>query len=68
MFIKKYLYSRRNKIAIVSQLLMPLLFTLMALIASETIPKPKDSPPLVLSTEMFDKNTVPYATQEAPAK
>lgn len=67
MFKKRYLHSRRNKIAIVSQLLMPLIFTLFALIAAETIPKPVDSPPRVLSTAMFGRNDVPYATEHDPS-
>jgi hypothetical protein len=54
--------------AIVSQLLMPLIFTLFALIAAETIPKPEDSPPRVLSTAMFDNNRAPYATDENPTR
>jgi ATP-binding cassette subfamily A (ABC1) protein 3 len=67
MFKKRYLHSRRNKMAIVSQLLMPLIFTLFALIAAEVIPKPEDSPPRVLTTAMFDSNTAPYATED-PAR
>ncbi len=68
MFKKRYLHSRRHKMAIVSQLLMPLIFTLFALIAAETIPKPEDSPPRVLSTAMFDNNRAPYATNENPTR
>ena len=68
MFKKRYLHSRRHKIAIVSQLLMPLVFTLFALIAAETIPKPGDSPPRVLTTSMFDDNTAPYATNANPSR
>ncbi|XP_028395322.1 ATP-binding cassette sub-family A member 3-like [Dendronephthya gigantea] len=56
MFKKRYLHSRRHKIAIISQLLMPLVFTLFALIAAETIPKPEDS------TAMFDSNYAPFGT------
>lgn len=61
MFMKRFLHSIRHKIAIISQLLMPLIFTLFALIASETIPKPQNSPPRELSTSMFGSNDVPYA-------
>lgn len=68
MFTKRYLHSRRHKIAIVSQLLMPLVFTLFALIAAETIPKPEDSPPLVLTTAMFDSNYAPYGTDQHPSR
>ena len=63
MFKKRYLHSRRYKMAIISQLLMPLIFTLFALIAAEVIPKPEDSPPRVLTTAMFDNNKAPYATE-----
>jgi hypothetical protein len=68
MFKKRYLYSRRHKIAIISQLLMPLIFTLFALISAEVIPKPEDSPPRVLTTAMFDSNKAPYATGPNPAR
>ena len=63
MFKKRFLHSKRHKISIVSQLLMPLIFTLFALVAADTIPKPKDSPPRELSTTMFGSNYAPYATE-----
>lgn len=60
MFVKRLLHSKRHKLAIISQLLLPLVYTLFALISAKTIPQPTDSPPLALSTHNFLNNYVPY--------
>ena len=60
MFVKRLLHSKRHKLAIISQLLLPLVYTLFALISAKTIPQPTDSPPLALSTLNFLNNDVPY--------
>ena len=60
MFVKRLLHSKRHKLAIVSQLLLPLVFTLFALISAKTFPQPTDSPPLNLSTHNYLTNYVPW--------
>ena len=60
MFVKRLLHSKRHKLALVSQLLLPLVFTLFALISAKTVPQPKDSPPLTLSTHNFLDNNVSW--------
>ena len=61
MFVKRLLHSKRHKLAIVSQLVLPLIFTLIALVNAVSIRKPKDSPPLTLSTHNFMGNYVPWS-------
>ena len=64
MFVKRLLHSKRHKASIVSQLLIPLLFTLFALIAAKTFPQPTDSPALSLSTHNYQTNYVPWAADK----
>ena len=64
MFVKRLLHTKRHKLAIVSQLVLPLVFTLIALINAETAPQPTDSPPLTLSTHNFLKNYVPWSADK----
>ena len=61
MFVKRVLNSKRYKASIVSQLVMPGIFTLLALIVAKTFPQPTDSPARTLDTTMFQKNYVPYS-------
>ena len=61
MFVKRLLHTKRHKLAILSQLVLPLLFTLLALVNAASIRKPKDSPPLTLSTHNFMENYVPWS-------
>ncbi|XP_068671756.1 phospholipid-transporting ATPase ABCA3-like [Montipora foliosa] len=65
MFVKRVLHSKRHKAAIVSQLLLPLVFTLFALISAKTFPQPTDSPPLILSTDHFETNYVPWSVENS---
>jgi len=60
MFVKRLLHTKRHKLAILSQLVLPLIFTLLALVNAVSIRKPKDSPPLTLSTHNFMENYVPW--------
>eukprot|EP00051_Salpingoeca_urceolata_P027249 m.480607 g.480607 ORF g.480607 m.480607 type:complete len:1709 (+) comp21902_c0_seq1:465-5591(+) len=62
MFVKRALYSRRNKWAIITQLFMPILYTILALVIAKTVPGPKDSPALSLMTlqDTYGPNTVLY--------
>ena len=61
MFIKRLLHSKRYKRALVTQLLMPGFWTLMAMVVAKTFPQPTDSPSRTMNTEMFKKNFVPYS-------
>ena len=60
MFVKRMLHSKRHRLSIISQLLLPLFFMLIALINAKTFPEPADSPPLNLTTKSFGDNKVPY--------
>lgn len=64
MFVKRLLHSKRHKLALVSQLLLPLVFTLIALINAKTFPQPTDSPSLTLSTHNFLNNYVPWSAEK----
>ena len=61
MFVKRVLHTKRHKLAILSQLVLPLLFTLLAIVNAASIRKPKDSPSLTLSTHNFMENHVPWS-------
>ena len=62
MFVKRLLHSKRHKLSLISQLLLPLVFTLIALINAKTFPQPTDSPPLDLTTNNYQNNFVPWAS------
>eukprot|EP00040_Diaphanoeca_grandis_P031592 m.189354 g.189354 ORF g.189354 m.189354 type:complete len:1187 (-) comp32371_c1_seq1:76-3636(-) len=49
MFVKRWLHLRRNKMAIVSQLLVPSAFTLMALLIGNSVSTTRSSPPRSLN-------------------
>ncbi|XP_071106304.1 phospholipid-transporting ATPase ABCA3-like [Haliotis cracherodii] len=66
MFVKRFLHTFRNKLVTASQLIVPLFFTVMALIVLKTFPGPTDSPALKLTIDQFKKNYVPYATALNP--
>ncbi|XP_046856339.1 ATP-binding cassette sub-family A member 17-like [Xenia sp. Carnegie-2017] len=61
MFKKRFLHSCRHKIAIIPQLLLPLIYTMFALIVVDTILKPEDSPPRIFMTALFYDKIAPYA-------
>lgn len=60
MFIKRVLHTFRNLLLAVSQVLIPLLFVIVALTVIKTLPGPEDSPPLKLDMSYFKDNTVVY--------
>ena len=64
MFVKRVLHSKRHKASILSQLLLPLFFTLIALISAKMYPQPTDSPALNLSTHNYLTNYVPWKANE----
>ena len=45
MLVKRFLNSKRDKSAIVTQLALPLIFTLIALVIAKTAPAPTNSDP-----------------------
>ncbi|XP_066546484.1 phospholipid-transporting ATPase ABCA3 [Amia ocellicauda] len=63
MFLKRALYSWRNWKVMVAQFLVPLVFTVLALIVARSFPGPHDSPPLGLSLDHYGFTTVPVALE-----
>ncbi|XP_052824141.1 phospholipid-transporting ATPase ABCA3 [Octopus bimaculoides] len=61
MFVKKVIYTWRNKFLSISQILVPLVFTIIALIVVKTFPTQDDFPSLLLSPEKYGKNTIPFS-------
>jgi ATP-binding cassette subfamily A (ABC1) protein 3 len=51
--------SLRNYLVLISALL-PVFFVVISLIIDQQIPKPEDSPPLLMSLERYQKSNVPY--------
>ena len=60
MLVKRLLYSKRYKTAIITQLLLPFVFTLVGLILSRTQPSPGNSEPIVLTTAQYEDNYVGF--------
>lgn len=61
MFTKKVIYTWRNRFLSISQIVVPLLFTIIALIVVKTFPTQDDYPSLLLSPEKYGKNTIPFS-------
>ena len=66
MLRKRMLHSKRYKWSLISQLLVPIVFTMIALIVIKAIPYDGGSPPLSLVTAQFGKNFVPFAFDDTP--
>ena len=66
MFIKKLIHTWRNKIITIVQLVLPILFTIMALAVEKTIPKVEDEPALMLDSHPFIDFVVPYSDGMIP--
>jgi ATP-binding cassette subfamily A (ABC1) protein 3 len=60
MLVKRLLYSKRYKMAIITQLLLPFVFTLVGLILSKTQPSPGNSPPILLTPDQYEDNYVAF--------
>ncbi|CAC5380658.1 ABCA3 [Mytilus coruscus] len=60
MFIKRAKHTMRNKIVTITQLAIPLFYTIMALTVVRTFPGPEDSPPLKLNVSAYGRNTIVY--------
>ncbi|OWF51665.1 ATP-binding cassette sub-family A member 3-like [Mizuhopecten yessoensis] len=58
MFVKKAIHFWRNRIVTLVQLLIPVAFTILALVVAETVPKPGNEPSLLLDLVPFGSNSV----------
>uniref|UniRef100_A0A665VH83 ABC transporter domain-containing protein n=1 Tax=Echeneis naucrates TaxID=173247 RepID=A0A665VH83_ECHNA len=63
MFLKRALYSWRNWKVMVAQFLVPLVFTIVALVVARTFPNHKDAPQLRLALSRYGPTRVPLALQ-----
>ena len=61
MFIKKFIHSWRNKVITIVQLVLPIVFTIMALAVEKSIPSVGDEPALVLDYQRFSDFIVSYS-------
>ena len=62
MFIKKLIHTWRNKVITIVQLVLPIIFTIMALATEKAIPSVGDEPALALNSQPFTDFMVPYST------
>jgi len=62
MLLKHAIHSWRNRLVAIIQLLLPVIFAILACVFALTVPKSKDPPPLLLSLSNFDKPTVPFTS------
>ncbi|TRY96423.1 hypothetical protein DNTS_021457 [Danionella cerebrum] len=63
MFLKRALYSWRNWKVMVAQFLVPLIFTVLALIVARTLPSSHSTPELRLSLDQYGQTLVPVAVE-----
>lgn len=63
MFLKRALYSWRNWKVMVAQFLVPLVFTVVALVVARTFPNHQDAPQLRLALSRYGATRVPVALQ-----
>ncbi|XP_036408284.1 ATP-binding cassette sub-family A member 3 [Megalops cyprinoides] len=61
MFLKRALYSWRNWKVMVAQFLVPLIFTVLALVVARTFPGHRDLPALSLALSRYGPTSVPVA-------
>uniref|UniRef100_A0A8C4GZK9 ABC transporter domain-containing protein n=1 Tax=Dicentrarchus labrax TaxID=13489 RepID=A0A8C4GZK9_DICLA len=66
MFLKRALYSWRNWKVMVAQFLVPLVFTVVALVVARTFPNHQDAPLLRLALSRYGHTKVPVALQPGP--
>jgi ATP-binding cassette, subfamily A (ABC1), member 3 len=60
LLLKRILNSTRNYLVLISSLL-PVLFALVSLIIEQQIPKPEDSPALMISFDRYRYSSAPYS-------
>ncbi|XP_029293444.1 ATP-binding cassette sub-family A member 3 [Cottoperca gobio] len=63
MFLKRALYSWRNWKVMVAQFLVPLIFTVLALVVARTFPNNRDATQLRLALSSYGSTRVPVALQ-----
>ncbi|XP_035254594.1 LOW QUALITY PROTEIN: ATP-binding cassette sub-family A member 3 [Anguilla anguilla] len=63
MFLKRALYSWRNWKVMVAQFLVPLIFTVLALVVARSLPGHRDLPQLPLDLSRYGLTTVPVALE-----
>ncbi|XP_072225725.1 phospholipid-transporting ATPase ABCA3 [Leuresthes tenuis] len=63
MFLKRALYSWRNWKVMVAQFLVPLIFTVVALVVARTFPNHRDAPQLKFALSRYGATRVPVALQ-----
>lgn len=63
MFLKRALYSWRNWKVMVAQFLVPLVFTVVALVVARTLPNHQNAPQLSLALSRYGHTRVPVALQ-----
>ena len=63
MFLKRALYSWRNWKVMVAQFLVPLVFTVLALVVARTLPGRHNTPQLKLSLDRYGPTHVPVALE-----
>ncbi|XP_071508675.1 phospholipid-transporting ATPase ABCA3-like [Diadema antillarum] len=61
MFVKRVLHTWRNLILIIVQLLIPIICTLFAIIASKVFPSVDDAAPLTLTLDIYGKTFASYS-------
>lgn len=66
MFLKRALYSLRNWKVMVAQFLVPLVFTIVALVVARTIPDHQKAPRLSLALGRYGATRVPVALPPGP--
>jgi len=59
LLLKRIIYSMRNYLVLITALL-PVLFVVVSLVIEQQIPKPEDSPPLLISFDRYRPTHVPY--------
>lgn len=63
MFLKRALYSWRNWKVMVAQFLVPLIFTVLALVVARSLPSSHSSPQLRLALKQYGQTHVPVAVE-----
>lgn len=63
MFLKRALYSTRNWKVMVAQFLVPLIFTIVALVVARTLPSQRDTHQMSLALGRYGATRVPVALE-----
>ena len=65
MLIKRMLHTLRNKLVTLSQLVVPLFYTIMGIVVIKTLPSFTSMPALKLTSSAFGDNFIPFATNNS---